>query len=141
MLWAWSPLVVMELGLDAHVDALGIALLVGGARGVAARAGGGGGRAGGGGGGGQAPADRGAARHAPPQGVLAAAAIVAVALALPYAAAGPRMSGSLGEYSRRWRANDGAFALLYVGRRAAWWRTRASPGATTWPGRRGWRAW
>src|SRR5574338_503289 len=28
------------------------------------------------------------------------------------------MAGSLGEYGRRWRANDGAFALLYAGAEA-----------------------
>jgi hypothetical protein len=113
VLWAWSPLVVMELGLDAHVDALGIALLVGGLvaweRGRAAAAG-------------ALVAAAAAVKLLPIVALLGmrrrrawmAAVLVAAALALPYAAAGPRMSGSLGEYSRRWRANDGAFALLYV---------------------------
>ncbi|HEY2749687.1 MAG TPA: glycosyltransferase 87 family protein [Polyangia bacterium] len=113
LLWAWSPLVVMELGMNAHVDALGVALLVAGLlawqRGRSTAAG--------------ALVAAAAAVKLLPVVALAgmrrrkaivAAAIVAVALALPYAAAGPRMSGSLGEYSRRWRVNDGAFAVLYA---------------------------
>src|SRR2546426_287203 len=28
VIWLWSPLVVIELGLNAHVDALGVALFV-----------------------------------------------------------------------------------------------------------------
>lgn len=114
VLWAWSPLVVMELAMNAHVDALGIALLVGGllawgrARAIAA---------------GALVAAAAAVKLLPVVALvgmrrrrtIVAAAIVAVALALPYATAGPRMAGSLGEYSRRWRVNDGAFALLYAG--------------------------
>ena len=114
VLWAWSPLVVIELAMNGHVDALGIALLVGGLvawrRGRAAIAGGLVGAAA-------------AVKLLPIVALLGmrrrkpvlAATIVALALALPYAAAGPRMAGSLGEYSRRWRVNDGAFALLYAG--------------------------
>ena len=114
VLWAWSPLVVMELALNAHVDALGVALLVGALvawqRGRQAAAG-------------ALVAAAAAVKLLPivalvgmrSRKTLFAAAIVAVALALPYATAGPRMAGSLGEYSRRWRVNDGAFALLYAG--------------------------
>jgi hypothetical protein len=114
VLWAWSPLVVMELALNAHVDALGVALLVGALvawqRGRQAAAG-------------ALLAAAAAVKLLPivaligmrSRKAVVTAAIVAVALALPYATAGPRMAGSLGEYSRRWRVNDGAFALLYVG--------------------------
>ncbi len=113
VLWAWSPLVVMELGMNAHVDALGVALLVAGLlawqRGRTSAAG-------------ALVAAAAAVKLLPVVALLGmrrrktlvAAVVVAVALALPYAAAGPRMSGSLGEYSRRWRVNDGAFALLYI---------------------------
>ena len=114
VLWAWSPLVVMELAMNGHVDALGIALLVAGlfawgrARPIAA---------------GALVAAAAAVKLLPVVALvgmrrrrtIVAAAVVAVALALPYATAGPRMAGSLGEYSRRWRVNDGAFALLYAG--------------------------
>lgn len=114
VLWAWSPLVVMELGLNAHVDALGVALLVGALvawqRGRAAAAG-------------ALVAAAAAVKLLPivalagmrRRSAVVAAALVAIALALPYATAGPRMAGSLGEYSRRWRVNDGAFALLHAG--------------------------
>jgi hypothetical protein len=40
------------------------------------------------------------------------AALMVVACFLPY---GGRATGSLGEYARRWRGNEGAFALLYEG--------------------------
>ncbi|MGZ3405421.1 MAG: hypothetical protein ACXVAN_03190 [Polyangia bacterium] len=114
VLWAWSPLVVMELGLNAHVDALGVALLVGALLAWQRR------RAGAAG---ALVAAAAAVKLLPVVALLGMrrrrtigfATIVAVALALPYAAAGPRMTGSLGEYSRRWRGNDGAFALLYAG--------------------------
>lgn len=113
VLWAWSPLVVMELGLDAHVDALGVALLIAGLlawqRGRASAAG-------------ALIAAAAAVKLLPVVALvgmrrrrtLVAAVVVAMALALPYATAGPRMAGSLGEYSRRWRVNDGAYALLYA---------------------------
>lgn len=39
----------------------------------------------------------------------------AAALVLPFAAAGRRLPGSLGEYGRRWRGNEGVFALLQAG--------------------------
>jgi hypothetical protein len=114
VLWAWSPLVVMELGLNAHVDALGIALLTAALFAWQRR------RAGAAG---ALVAAAAAVKLLPVVALLgmrrrrtlACAALVAVALALPYAAAGPRMAGSLGEYSRRWRVNDGAFGLLYAG--------------------------
>jgi hypothetical protein len=114
VLWAWSPLVVIELGLNAHVDALGVALLVAGLvawqRGRAGAAG-------------ALVAAAAAVKLLPAVALigmrrrrtLVAAVVVVAALALPYAAAGPRMTGSLGEYSRRWRGNDGLYALLYAG--------------------------
>lgn len=109
--WGWSPLVAIEVGASAHVDVAAVAFVV-----AALLA-----------------AER--ARHALAGALVAVAAavkllplallaglrsaratavaaLVVVALALPYAAAGPRITGSLGEYSRRWRANAGAFALL-----------------------------
>jgi hypothetical protein len=114
VLWAWSPLVVIELALNAHVDALGVALLVAGLlawqRGRAGLAGG-------------LVAAAAAVKLMPivalvgmrSRRALVAAAAVAVVVALPYARVGPRISGSLGEYTRRWRVNDGAFAILYAG--------------------------
>lgn len=110
IVWLWSPLVAVELAQNAHVDALGVALLVGAlfawSRGRAALAG--------------ALAAAAAAVKLLPATVLlamrrrraaVAAALVALALLLPYAA----FRGSLGEYGRRWRNDDGAFALLNAG--------------------------
>ena len=114
VLWAWSPLVVLELGVNAHVDALGIALLVASLlawqRGRTSAAG-------------ALVAAAAAVKLLPVVALvgmrrrrtLLVAAVVALALAIPYATAGPRMAGSLGEYGRRWRVNDGAYALLYAG--------------------------
>ncbi len=42
----------------------------------------------------------------------AAAGLAALLVWLPYRQAGLRVTPSLGEYGRRWRSNDGAFALL-----------------------------
>jgi hypothetical protein len=110
--WLLSPLVIIELGCEGHVDGLGVALLV-------------------------------AALFALECGrqilfglLLGAAAVVkllplslapllrrralaacvfSIALvSLPYARAGAGLVGSLGEFGRRWRANEGAFALLYA---------------------------
>lgn len=112
LLWLWSPLVVIEIGLDAHVDVLGVALLVAALlawrRGRGAWAG--------------ALVGAAAAVKLLPlmalagmrrRRTVAAAAAAMALLALPYVGAGTRMAGSLGEYGRRWRSNDGAFALLY----------------------------
>ena len=127
VLWAWSPLVVMELGLDAHVDALGVALLIAGLlawqRGRASAAG-------------ALIAAAAAVKLLPVVALLGmrrrrtlvAAVDRRLALALPYATAGPRMAGSLGEYSRRWRGQRRRLRPPLRRRRAAWWRTRASPG-------------
>ena len=45
--------------------------------------------------------------------LLLGAGVVGVALLLPYALHGPIM-GSLGEYGRRWRTNDGLYALIQL---------------------------
>ena len=112
LVWLWSPLVVVELGVNAHVDALGVALLVAALLAWRRRRQG------------LAGALVGAATAVKLLPIVAlagmrsrrtlAAALAALALvALPYVGAGPRMAGSLGEYGRRWRSNDGVFALLY----------------------------
>jgi hypothetical protein len=111
--WLWSPLVVIELGMNAHVDALGIALLVAGLlmwqRVRPALAGG-------------LVAAAALVKLLPifvlgalrDRRALAMALLVAIALTLPFAGAGSRLVGSLGEYSRRWRSNDGIFAILHA---------------------------
>ena len=110
--WAWSPLVTWELGLDAHVDGLGAALLVAGLltwegrqrwwAGMLL---------------GLSAATKLLAVLVLPStrsGRAVAGFVVAVAL-VAWPLYSPSMSGSLGEYGRRWRANDGAFALLLSG--------------------------
>jgi hypothetical protein len=111
--WMWSPLVVIELGLNAHVDAVAIALLVGAlmawerARRTLA---------------GALIGAAAAVKLLPvvalasmrSRRTLVSASVIAVLVALPYLGDAPHLAGSLGEYSRRWRGNDGAFALLYV---------------------------
>jgi hypothetical protein len=113
LVWLWSPLVVVELGVNAHVDALGVALLVAGLlawrrrRGALA---------------GSLVAAAAAVQLLPivalagmrRRRTVVAATVTLALLALPYLGAGPRLAGSLGEYGRRWRSNDGAFALLYA---------------------------
>jgi hypothetical protein len=108
VVWLWSPLVAVELAQNGHVDALGVALLVAalvawrrGRDGVA----------------GALAAAAAAVKLLPAlvllgmrrRRALAAAAAVTLVLLLPYA------SRSLGEYGRRWRANDGIFSVLYAG--------------------------
>jgi hypothetical protein len=109
--WGWSPLAAVEVGASAHVDvaavAFVVAALLAAERPRAALAG-------------ALVALAGAVKLLPLAllpGLRSARAVavtvaVLVAVALPYAAAGPRITGSLGEYGRRWRANAGAFALL-----------------------------
>jgi hypothetical protein len=107
--WGWSPLVAIELGQEAHFDVFGVALLV--AALLATKP----------------------VRAGLLLGLSAATKFLALAilpslrslralLAFVLAAAlcvapflGQPMSGSLGEYGRRWRGNDGAFALLHAG--------------------------
>ncbi|HZS36270.1 MAG TPA: glycosyltransferase 87 family protein [Polyangia bacterium] len=115
--WGWSPLVALELGMNLHLDGLGIALLtaalVASERGRRAWAG----------------ALLGAATAVKLVGLailpglrsrraaLAFAAVLVLAAA-PFWSAGARLRGSLGEYGRRWRSNDGAFAVLHAGAEA-----------------------
>jgi hypothetical protein len=112
--WAWSPLVAIEVAENAHVEVLAIALtiaalalaerrreslagaLLGAAAGVKLL-----------------PALLLASLRRRGPATFAALA-VALALALPYARAGTHLAGSLGEYGRRWRSNDGAFALIHA---------------------------
>jgi hypothetical protein len=109
--WAWSPLVAIELGQNGHMDTAAILLVLAalyawqGAR----------------------PARAGAllglataTKLFPAPLFLAfrrpralAAGVLCLALAAaPYLGAGAKLAGSLGEYGRRWRVHDGAFALL-----------------------------
>ncbi len=109
--WAWSPLVAVEVGQNAHLDALPILAVVGA---LAAWEAGRRGRAG---------ALLGVAAAVKLLGLPLAAALrgwrawlaalaACALLAAPFAAAGPALAGSTGEFARRWRANDGAYALL-----------------------------
>jgi hypothetical protein len=111
--WAWSPLAAIELGQDVHVDGLAIAalvgalalarlerprwalagLLLGAATGIKLIT---------------APLF-GAFRSA--RGWLAGAALLALGT-LPFLGAGRAMLGSSGEFARRWRGNDGLYALV-----------------------------
>ena len=111
--WGWSPLVAVELGQSGHLDALPLLGVVGALaawdRGRPALAG----------------AWLGLATAtkwiaAPlliglrsPRAVVVAVAVVVLA-ALPYRDAGVAMLGSSGEFARRWRSNDGAYALVHA---------------------------
>jgi hypothetical protein len=124
--WGWSPLVAVEVGSNAHVDVAAVALVVAALfaserkeRTTVA---------------GALVALAGAVKLVPLAilaGLRSARAVaVAVALlvgvALPFASAGSRITGSLGEYGRRWRANAGAFALLDAAAERAVAHTRFS---------------
>ena len=121
--WGWSPLVAIELAQNAHLDGIGVALLIGAL--VAWER------------------DRRLLSGAL-LGLSTAVKLLAVSLlpslrnrrtafalvaalllvAAPYLGAGARISGSLGEYGRRWRANEGAFALVHRAASAAVTHTR-----------------
>jgi hypothetical protein len=118
--------VAIELGMNAHVDGLGVLLLVAALsaaeRGRRAAAG-------------AWLALATAVKLLPAllapavvrgrrAAVTALAALVLVSA--PYLLGGAPLVPSLGEYARRWRANDGAFALLDRGARAALAPTRWS---------------
>jgi hypothetical protein len=119
--WGWSPLVVVELGLNAHVDCLGVLALVaalyawerrrpwlaGALLGASAAV----------------KLLAAAVLPSTRSGRALAAGVVAIAIAVAPLAAS-QTSGNLGEYSRRWRGNDGAFALLQRGVEAVVTRTR-----------------
>jgi hypothetical protein len=114
IVWAWCPLAAIELGLDAHVDGIAILLLISALIGPKRWAG--------------ALLGASAAMKLLGLAVLpglrsgrALLAFVAVAalVTLPFLPAGAKLSGSLGEYGRRWRSNDGAFALIHAVSEAA----------------------
>jgi hypothetical protein len=110
IVWAWCPLAAVELSLEGHVDGIAILLLMGalfsrpkwlaGAL-IAASA---------------------AVKLLAAPVLLAvrdrraigAFALVLLLAAAPFLGAGSKLPGSLGEYARRWRGNDGAFAVLYT---------------------------
>jgi hypothetical protein len=109
--WGWSPLVAIEVGQNAHLDALPILCIVAallalgsGRRALAGLLLG---------------AATGAKLVAAPLLVAtrsarawAAALGVALLVALPYLGAGAALVGSTGEFARRWRGNDGVHALI-----------------------------
>jgi hypothetical protein len=121
--WGWSPLAAIELGMNAHIEGLGIALLVGALFAVES-----GRRALGGALLGASAAVKLLAAALVPglrsRRAALAFAIALAALTAPYLEAGTQLRGSLGEYGRRWRGNEGAFALLYAGAAAAVGHTR-----------------
>jgi alpha-1,6-mannosyltransferase len=112
--WAWHPLVIVEVAGSAHLEPVAVAPLVlglalarqgrtsaaGAALGVSAAA------------------KYLAAPLAPfldrrrPGAATATAAAAFALLALPYAGAGTAMPGSLGVFARDWASNGGAFLLL-----------------------------
>ena len=115
LVWAWCPLAAIELGVDAHVDGIGILFLM--AALASKRRGWAGALLG-------ASASIKLLALGLLPGLRSRRAVVAFAAvgllsALPFVAAGPRLVGSLGEYGRRWRGNDGAFALIHVAAEAA----------------------
>jgi hypothetical protein len=110
--WGWSPLAVIELAQEAHLDGLGVLAMVAAivALGAGRRA-----LAGG-------LLGLGAALkllpvllllRAPRPRVLLGFALAAGLAALPFANAGWALKGSLGEFGRRWRGNEGAYALVH----------------------------
>lgn len=112
--WAWSPLAVIELSQNGHLDALPILGLVAALSSWEA-----GRRAAAGAWLGLSVATKGVALPLlvglrSPRALLAALLVVLLS-ALPYLGAGPALLGSSGEFARRWRGNDGAFALLQAG--------------------------
>ncbi len=113
LVWLSSPLVLVELCVNGHVEAIGVALftaaltalplrrtLSGALLGLAS-----------------------ATKLLPVYLLIAlrdrrvlVAASLAIGLAYaPYMGAGTKVVGSLGEYGRRWRSNDGLFGVLLAG--------------------------
>ena len=114
VIYAWSPLAVIEVGWSGHVDPVGVFLLVSAALAVIKKRswlsmtlGALSGAAKYAGWLGMAPFVRRAGRRA----FLAAPAAVALVYA-PYAATGPDVVGSLPAYAERWRFNDSIFTLV-----------------------------
>jgi hypothetical protein len=110
IVWAWCPLAAVELSLEGHLDAIGIFLLMSallsrrkwlaGALIAASAA---------------------VKLLAAPvllslgdRRAVGAFALVLVLTAAPFLGAGTHVFGSLGEYGRRWRGNEGAFAVIYA---------------------------
>jgi Glycosyltransferase family 87 len=124
--WAWSPLVAIELGQNAHLEALPLLGLVGALaaweRGRRALAG----------------ALLGLATGAKlftaplalalrsPRAWLAMALALALT-ALPFLGAGRAIAGSTGEFARRWRGNDGLYALIQAATDRATCRALGAP--------------
>src|SRR6185369_14920531 len=123
LIWGWSPLAALEAGMNAHVDVVGIALLCAALWSLEER-----------------HARRGGVLIGLSAGikwlpltllplsknrrVFTAGVLALLLCTLPFADAGARLRGSLGEYGRRWRGNDGAFALVQTASEAAVARTR-----------------
>lgn len=112
--WGWSPLVAVELGQNVHLDALPLLALVGGLwawevgrKGLA----------------GLLLGVATAAKLITAPLVVAfrsgrawaAMAGVMVLLTLPFVGARLAITGSTGEFARRWRTNDGVYALVQAG--------------------------
>jgi hypothetical protein len=110
--WLLSPLVIIELGCEGHVDGIAIPLFIAALSALER--------------GrqslfglwlGAASAIKFLPLYLAPflrrRAIVVCLASV-VLVSLPYADAGPQLIGSLGEFGRRWRSNDGAFALLHA---------------------------
>jgi hypothetical protein len=126
LVWGWSPLVAIELAQNAHLDGIGAALLAGAlfAWELDRRAG-------------ELAAGALLALSAAVKlfaivllpslrraRVLIAFVVALAVVSAPYLRNGTHLRGSLGEYGRRWRGNDGAFALLHAAAGAAVEHTR-----------------
>ena len=113
LVWLGCPLVIMELCVDAHVEALGVALLTGALAALPLRrtlAG--------------VLLGMASATKLLPiyllfvlrdRRVLVAGLLVIGLVYAPYVVAHRNVVGSLGEYGRRWRSNDGLFGVIQAG--------------------------
>jgi len=121
ILYAFAPLAIAESAIGSHVDAVGVAALVLTGSALAA---GRWGRAG------VALAVSVGTKLMPVLvfptlcgrhwKAVAVAVVVCVALGLPYLDAGGELLEGLRSYGHRWRANDGAFALILAGFHQIW---------------------
>ena len=113
LMWLGCPLVIMELCVDAHVEALGVALLTGALLVLPLRRTLGGVLLG----------IASATKLLPiylllglrDRRVLVAGLLAIGLVYAPYLGAQRNVAGSLGEYGRRWRSNDGLFGVLQAG--------------------------
>jgi hypothetical protein len=114
LLYAWNPLVIVEVAWSGHVEPAGVALLLVGAAAII-----------------QKRPVRGALavagaglvkvlpwalliplwRRFPPRAVAAAAAL-GLAAYWPFRGAGPALASGLGEYARRWEGNGALFPVV-----------------------------